>query len=52
MKSDYGIRDNFANCGGLYSEASERFFHGTLIHLSRTIKAEIHDAAVVVLFED
>ena len=35
--------------GGLYTDATQRFFHEALPNLSRTIKAELHDAGVVVL---
>ena len=35
--------------GGLYTGATQRFFHEALHNLSRTIKAELHDAGVVVL---
>jgi len=34
--------------GGVYVEASTRFFHGGLPNLSRCLKAEFHDAGVVV----
>lgn len=34
--------------GGLYTNATQRFFHEALPNLSRTIKAELHDAGVVV----
>lgn len=34
--------------GGLYTSATQRFFHEALPNLSRTIKASNHDAAVVV----
>ena len=35
--------------GGLYIRASKRFFKPALPRISRTIKAELHDAGVVVL---
>lgn len=35
--------------GGLYTGATQRFFHEALHNLSRTIKAGVHDAGVVVL---
>ena len=35
--------------GGLYTNATQRFFCESLHNLSRTIKAELHDAGVVVL---
>ena len=35
--------------GGLYIRASKRFFRPELPRISRTIKAELHDAGVVVL---
>lgn len=35
--------------GGLYIRASKRFFGPALPRISRTIKAELHDAGVVVL---
>ena len=35
--------------GGLYIRASKRFFRAALPRISRTIKAEIYDAGVVVL---
>lgn len=39
--------------GGLYLHNSLEFDHGSLEEgLSRCIKAEKHDAAVVVLYED
>lgn len=34
--------------GGLYTSATQRFFHEALPNLSRTIKASVQDAAVVV----
>lgn len=34
--------------GGLYTGATQRFFHEALPRISRTIKAEFHDAGVVV----
>ena len=34
--------------GGLYTSATQRFFHEAVPNLSRTIKASNHDAAVVV----
>lgn len=34
--------------GGLYTSATQRFFHEALPNLSRTIKASNHDAGVVV----
>lgn len=34
--------------GGLYTSTTQRFFHEALPNLSRTIRAESHDAAVVV----
>ena len=34
--------------GGLYTSATQQFFHEALPNLSRTIKAESYDAAVVV----
>lgn len=34
--------------GGVYANASERFNRGILPNLSRTLKANCHDAAVVV----
>ena len=34
--------------GGLYTSATQRFFHEALPNLSRTIKAESNDAGVVV----
>lgn len=40
------------NMGGLYVDTSEGFFRGTLPDISRTIKAEFHDAGVVVMYED
>lgn len=38
--------------GGLYTDTSKDFTRGTLKDISRTIKAEMHDAGVVVLYED
>lgn len=35
--------------GGLYIRASKRFFRPSLPRIRRTIKAELHDAGVVVL---
>ena len=40
------------NMGGLYLSQSERFFHGTLDDLSRTITTNAEDLGVVVLYED
>lgn len=39
------------NMGGLYTDTSDGFFRGTLPDISRTIKAEMHDAAVCVEYE-
>ena len=40
--------------GGLYAESSNNpsFVRGGLANVSRALKAEQHDAAVVVLYED
>ena len=38
--------------GGLYTNATQRFFKEALPNLSRTIKAELHDAGVVVLISE
>lgn len=38
--------------GGLYTACTEPFEHGALPNLSRTLKANIADAGVVVWYED
>ena len=38
--------------GGCYTDTTEKFFHGTLPDLSRTLKATFHDAGVVVEYDD
>lgn len=56
MKTEtYGLIYKGSFCplwGGLYVANSGEFDHGAIPNVSRTIKAQKHDAAVVVLYED
>ena len=54
-KTEVGLYRNGVFCplwGGLYTACTEPFEHGALPNLSRTLKANIADAGVVVWYED